>query len=100
VAEPTLSGMHDMRRQVDMINHFGLPAAVMINKWDINAENTQVLRDYCARQSLPLLGEIPYDTTVTEALAEEVPLVEHNQGPAAQAVTEGWGRAEQMLASL
>ncbi len=100
VAEPTLSGMHDMRRQVEMINHFGTAAAVVINKWDINADNTQVLRNYCAQKNLPVLAEVPYDTTVTEALAQEVPLVEHNGGPAAEAVRSAWDRVTQMLAAL
>jgi len=100
VTEPTLSGMHDMRRQVDMINQFGFPSAVMINKWDINPQNTQVLRDYCAQEGLPLVAEVPYDTTVTEALAEEVPLVEYNEGPASQAIRTAWDRVAQMLAGL
>ncbi len=100
VTEPSLSGMHDMSRQVDMINHFGLPAAVLINKWDINPENTQALREYCAQQQLPLIAEIPYDTTVTDALAEETPLVEYNDGPAAQAIRGAWEQLAQMLAGL
>lgn len=100
VAEPTLSGMHDMARQVELIKHFGLAAAVLINKWDINPDNTRQLRSYCAQQGLPVVGEAPYDTTVTDALAARTPLVEHNDGPAAQAVRAAWGRTEELLAAL
>jgi MinD superfamily P-loop ATPase len=100
VTEPTLSGMHDMARQVDMIGHFGIPAAAIINKWDINAENTQALREYCEREQLPVLAEIPYDTTVTDALADETPLVEHNDGPASQAIRGAWDQVAQMLTAL
>ena len=100
VTEPTLSGMHDMTRQVDLIRHFSIPAAVIINKWDINTENTQALREYCAREQLPLLGEIPYDTTATDALAKQVPLVEYNDGPAAQAIAQAWQAVAELLATL
>ena len=100
VAEPTLSGMHDMARQVDLIHHFGLPAAVVINKWDINPHNTGQLRSYCASQGLPVLGEVPYDTTVTDALAAQMPLVEHNDGPASRAVRAAWASTERLLTQL
>ncbi len=100
VTEPTLSGIHDMERLVQLIGHFGLPAAVIINKADINADNTAKLRRYCTEQNMPLLGEIPWDRTVTDALAAKMPLVEHNDGPAAQAVRDAWRQAEQLIAQL
>jgi len=100
VAEPTLSGMHDMARQVDLINHFGLSAAVVINKWDINAANAEQLREYCASRGLPVVGEVPWDPTVTDALSAQVPLVEHNDGPAAQAVRAAWANLGALLGDL
>jgi MinD superfamily P-loop ATPase len=56
VTEPSLSGIHDMERQVQLIEHFGLNAAVIINKFDINMENTQHLRAWCSWTGLPMLG--------------------------------------------
>jgi len=100
VTEPTLSGMHDMERLVELIGHFALPAAVIINKADINADNTAELRRQCAARDLPLLGEIPWDPTVTDALAAQMPLVEHNDGPAAQAMGDAWAQTEQLIAGL
>ena len=100
VTEPSLSGIHDMQRQVELIKHFELPAAVIINKWDINAENSAQLRKYCEEQDLPLLGEIPFDTTVTHALTAQMPLVEFNDGPASQAMREAWARTAELLARV
>lgn len=100
VTEPSLSGIHDMERQVQLIKHFGLPAAVIINKWDINAENSAQLRGYCEEQELPVLGEIPFDTTVTHALTAQKPLVEFNDGPASQAIRKAWARTEELLAKV
>ncbi|MFO8079816.1 MAG: ATP-binding protein [Armatimonadota bacterium] len=100
VTEPSLSGIHDMERQIELIEHFGLNAAVIINKYDINEENTQHLRAWCSWKGLPLLGEIPWDPQVTDALAAKRALVEHNDGPAAQAMTQAWERTAEMIAEL
>lgn len=98
VTEPTLSGIHDMERLVQLIDHFGLRAAVIVNKADVNPANTAALREFCADRALPVLGEIPWDPTVTDALAAQMPLVEHNDGPAAQAVRAAWRQAEALIA--
>ncbi|MGI5819288.1 MAG: ATP-binding protein [Armatimonadota bacterium] len=100
VTEPSLSGIHDMERQVQLIEHFGLNAAVIINKCDLNAENTQHLRAWCSWKGLPVLGEIPWDPQVTDALMAKMPLVEHNDGQAAQAMRETWERTAEMIARL
>jgi MinD superfamily P-loop ATPase len=100
VTEPTLSGIHDMERQVQLIKHFGLAAAVIINKWDINVENSAQLRRYCEEQELPVLGEIPFDITVTHALTAQMPLVEFNDGPASQAIRGAWTRTGELLARV
>lgn len=97
VTEPSLSGIHDMQRTVELIGHFGIRAAVLINKADINQENTQRIRNYCAERGLDIVGELPYDETVTEALAKQVPLVEYQDGPVAKGLRQAWSRLEQIL---
>ena len=97
VTEPSLSGIHDMERVAELIAHFGIPTAVLINKADINEENTQRIRTYCVQQGLEIVGELPYDETVTEALAEQVPLVEYQDGPVAQGLRAAWAQLEQSL---
>ena len=89
-----------MERQIELINHFGLRAAVIINKHDINMENTEHLRAWCAEEGLPILGEIPWDPRVTDALSAKQPLVEHNDGPASQAMREAWERTAELIAGL
>ena len=97
VAEPTLSGIRDMERVVQLTQHFGIPAAVLTNKADINEQNTRYIRDYCARHNLDIVGELPYDETVTEALVNQVPLVEYQDGPVAQGLRAAWGQLAQIL---
>ncbi len=99
VTEPSLSGIHDMERVAELIAHFGIPTAVLINKADINEENTQRIRTYCVQHQLDIVGELPYDESVTEALAEQVPLVEYQDGPVAEGIRQAWVRLGQMLSA-
>ncbi len=97
VTEPTLSGIHDMERVAQLSARFGIPATVLINKADINAENTQRIRDYCTQQGLALVGELPYDESVTEAMAQAVPLVEYRDGPVGQGIRKAWEKLRRIL---
>jgi MinD superfamily P-loop ATPase len=97
VTEPSLSGIHDMERVGDLIAHFGVPMAVIINKADINQENSARIRSYCEQRGIELLAELPYDESVTEAMAEGVPLIEHQDGPVVAGIRQAWSRLEQLL---
>jgi MinD superfamily P-loop ATPase len=77
VTEPTLSGMHDLERVLGVCRHFGVPARVSINKYDLNEENTRRIEIYCHEQGIAVASKIPFDNVVTEALVKGVPVVEY-----------------------
>lgn len=68
VTEPTPSGRHDLERIADLCARFGIPAAVVLNKADIGGEAADTVRETCRERGLPIVGEIPYDKTVTDAM--------------------------------
>jgi MinD superfamily P-loop ATPase len=74
VAEPSVAGVHDMQRALQTTDHFGVPAAVCINKADLHEDGTNQIATYCKIQDLPLIGKIPYDTLVTEAMVQGMPV--------------------------
>ena len=90
VTEPTLSGMHDLERILGVCRHFGVPALVCINKYDINEDNTQKIESYCSIQSIAVAAKIPFDNVVTEALVRGVPVVEYTDGRVSQEIEELW----------
>ena len=97
VTEPTLAGIHDMERVAELIRHFNIPMVVINNKYDVNEENSQQIRDYCRQHSLELLAELPYDETVTEAMVKGVPLVEYRDGAVGQGIRKAWTRLAELL---
>jgi len=90
VTEPTPSGLHDLGRVLQVAAHFRVPAAVCVNKWDINAGVTEEIEHLAREMGAAVFGRIPFDEEVAEATSEGVPLVERGRGAAAQAVRELW----------
>jgi len=97
VTEPTLSGMHDLERVLGVCRHFGIPAVVGINKYDLNEENTCQIEGYCASQSIGVASKIPFDNAVTEALVRGVPVVEYSDGRVSQEMEKLWDAVSGVL---
>ena len=77
ITEPTLSGIHDLERVLDVCAHFSVPPFVCINKFDINPANTAQIESACRSKGIPIAGRIPYDNIMTEALIHGVPVVKY-----------------------
>jgi len=90
VTEPTVSGVHDLGRILDLARHFSIPSGVAINKADLNPEMAGKIKKLAGEYGAELVGEIPYDTVITRAQMAGVSVVEFDQGPAAAAVKEIW----------
>jgi MinD superfamily P-loop ATPase len=66
VTEPTPFGLHDLTLAVEMLRELNKKFGVVINRSDVG---NQDVRDYCARESIELLTEIPDDRKIAEAYA-------------------------------
>ncbi|MBT3362145.1 MAG: 4Fe-4S binding protein [Chloroflexi bacterium] len=97
VTEPSLSGMHDLDRIIGVCSHFGIPAMVCINKYDINEENTATIEKYCADKNIEVIAKIPFDNAAIQALIEQKTLVEHSNGALAKQVTALWNNLSERL---
>lgn len=90
VTEPTLSGIHDLERVLGVCHHFGIPALVCINKYDVNEDNTRQIERYCQNQGVEVAAKIPFDNVVTEAIVQGLPVVEYSQGKVTQEIESLW----------
>lgn len=90
VAEPTLSGEHDLKRVLELAAHFEIPAMVCVNKWDINHIMAERIETLVLSRGAKPVGRIPYDTAVTHAQINERSLVEDSTGRAASAIRKTW----------
>ncbi len=97
VTEPTLSGIHDLERILDVANHFKIRAAVCINKYDINEEATSNIASYCNERELEVLARIPYDDIVTEAMTAGKTIIEFSNGKISKEIKQMWSLIERMM---
>jgi len=73
VTEPTLSGFSDIKRVLKVVNHFKIPYGVVINKWDINLEESRKIQNWAEDK---FLGKITYDQRVFQAVVQLKPIIE------------------------
>lgn len=91
VSEPTVSGIHDMDRVVQLAKHFNVPAALCINKFDLNAGISDKLREYAEKIGAVYLGSIPFDPAFTHAMVRAETIFEYDRNcPAAESVAAVW----------
>jgi MinD superfamily P-loop ATPase len=93
VVEPTLSGIHDMERALELLNHFQIQPLICINKYTINVENTQRIVEVCKSGKVEVVGKIPFDSLVTKAMVAGKPIVEYApKSHISKTIIELWNR--------
>jgi MinD superfamily P-loop ATPase len=78
VTEPTMSGIHDLERALQLLKHFGVPPYVCVNMYDINKDNTQKIESFCKKNSVEVVGKIPFSPKVTEAMVDGKTIIEYS----------------------
>jgi len=91
VTEPSAAGIHDLRRVLQTTSHFRIPALVVINKADIYPEGTAQIVVVCAELGIEVVGSIPFDPTVTEAMINGEPVTIYRpESPASKVLYAIW----------
>jgi len=99
VVEPTISGVHDLERIMSTTDHFGVPSLVAINKADLNLARSEEIAAFCAGRGVEVVGRIPYDDVVTEAMVQGRPVTDYTDGPVTEALKEMWSRVRDLILS-
>jgi len=70
VTEPTLSGLSDLKRVHEVACKFSSEVGVIINKYDLNEAMADRIEGWCVAQGSTILGRLPFDRSVTEAMID------------------------------
>jgi MinD superfamily P-loop ATPase len=100
ITEPTLSGIHDLERVLKLAEHFKIPSMVCINKFDINLGNTQQIASYCKKNGSRIIGKIPYEPKVVEALVNKKTVMDYPCNGIQDIVLNMWKDLEKTLFPL
>jgi len=90
VSEPSLSAIHDLERMLAVCRHFGVGALVCINKYDLDEGNSRRIEDYCREAGIDMGAKIPFDTIVSDAITQGVPVVEFGDGAVSERMEDLW----------
>jgi len=72
VTEPTPFGLHDLKITVQVLKDLGVPMGVIINRAGLGDRKVY---EYCEKEGLPLLMEIPFSKKIAELYSRGVPFV-------------------------
>jgi MinD superfamily P-loop ATPase len=100
VTEPTVSGEHDLKRAAGLVQGFGLPLAVCINKADLNEQMRDRIREFCTSRGCPVVGELDYDPRVVQAQVEAQTIIEYGDSVVVHQIEEMWANLETILAKV
>jgi MinD superfamily P-loop ATPase len=97
VTEPTVSGVHDLGRVLELGLRLGLRMGVILGKADLDATGAEAVRECCHRASVPVLAELPYDEAVARSIVAGRPHVEVDTGLVAQGIRLMWESLREVL---
>jgi MinD superfamily P-loop ATPase len=91
VAEPTVSGKHDMQRVIQLADFFNVPAMVCINKFDLNMEMSREIEDFAKEKKLDFSGYIPFDPVFIRSMVNGQTVLEYDpDSQAGRALKKIW----------
>lgn len=97
VSEPSISGYNDLLRLYELITKFRIQSALLINKSDLNDTYYQKTISFAEKNEIPVVGEIPYNIAFSEALAEELTIIESKHSEISDTVKRSWEQIKKIL---
>jgi len=90
VTEPSVSGIHDLRRVYELVKKFNIKTGCIINKYDINEEITSEIKEFLVSEGIVHISNLPYDEDFTMAMTNGQTIVEYSAGLLKELVIDSW----------
>ena len=90
VTEPSVSGLHDLKRVYELVKKFNIKTGCIINKYDINPEITSEIREYLTEENINHISNLPYDEDFTKAMTAGLTIVEYSNSNLKELVKNSW----------
>jgi len=97
VTEPTRSGLDDLKRILELAEHFETQVMICVNKYDINPDMTSQIENFAREKNLFVVGKIPFDKLVMKSVNTLRPITEFAESPARKAIEEMWVRMNSLM---
>lgn len=99
VIEPSVSGVHDAKRAIELCKHFKVPVSIIINKYDINHKMTENIENFAGENKISIIGKIAFDKIFTEAMKKRMTVIEYDKhSAAAKSLINAWDNLKKSMA--
>ena len=93
VTEPTISGLSDMQRALEIVKKFGTKAYVIINKSDLNSRMSRQIDSWCKSEEIDVIGHLPFDPTIVKAMINGKSITEFSpEADISKEITKIWNK--------
>jgi len=96
VTEPTVSGLHDLRRVYELVKKFNLKSGCIINKSDLNAQVCLDIENFLKEENIVHIASLPYDEAFTQAMIEGQTVVEFDNKRLKDILLNSWETVKQI----
>jgi MinD superfamily P-loop ATPase len=96
VTEPTVSGLHDLKRVYELVKKFHIKAGCIINKSDLNHDKTNEIIEFLKEEEIVHLANLPYDENFTKAMTDCKTVVELNDNKLKDILTQTWNKIKEL----
>ena len=97
VAEPTVAGIHDLKRVYELVNNFDIKSGCIINKADLNPDKTVEIKHFLQNNHIKHIAELPYDENFTKALTKGQTIVEYDKEELSEIVKSSWHKIKEQV---
>lgn len=97
VTEPTLSGLYDARRVVELAKHFCLPTKIIINKYDLNKTMTEEIEKYCDSNQIEVIGKIVFDECIIRSVIAGQTIMDSQKFEHKNVLLSAWDKIENTI---
>jgi MinD superfamily P-loop ATPase len=78
ITEPTKSGLEDLKRTIEMANNFSKNIFIVVNKYDLNENFADEIKNYCKTENVIFAGQIPFEKKIVEAMVNCKTIIEYD----------------------
>ncbi len=97
VTEPTISGLHDLKRAYELVKKFNIRAGCIINKSDLNVRMTEKIEDFLKAEDILHISRLPYDKIFTESMTYGQTVIEYTNNDMTRKIKDSWAIIKQTL---
>ncbi len=97
ITEPTISGLHDLKRAYELVKKFNIRTGCIINKADLNISTSHEIEDFLKAEDIVHISSLPYDKIFTESMTSGQTVIEYSDNNMTEMIKDSWNKIKQTL---